>query len=202
MTQLLTTPAATPANRKRFTRSDCDFMERAGLLTERYELIDGEIIVKVGQNQPHAVTITLLIRWLIFVFGGEFVLCQLPIEVKNADRTTNRPEPDAAVLAQPVTAYLQNAPGPGDLRLVVEVSDSTLRDDLETKAALYARAGVPEYWVLDVPSRRLIVHRDLSGERYADVKPFANEQTIAPQAAPSQLVRVAELLPPAAPQTT
>lgn len=200
MTQLLTTPAATPANRKRFTRSDCDFMERAGLLTERYELIDGEIIVKVGQNQPHAMSVMRVIAFLLSLFGVDRLQTQATVEVATPDLATNRPEPDVVVLARP-DYELGRRPTGADLLLAVEVSDSTLRDDLETKAALYARAGVPEYWVLDVPSRRLIVHRGLSGERYADVKPFADEQTIAPQAAPSQLVRVAELLPPAAPET-
>lgn len=189
--------AETFPNRKRWTRADCDFLERAGTLTERYELIDGEIIIKVGQNRPHAIAITLLVKWLIGVFGGDFVQCQLPIEIAEADRPGNRPEPDASVLAQPATAYTDSAPGPGDVILAVEVSDTTLRDDLRTKAGLYARAGIPEYWVLDVPSRRLIVHRQPTPNGYAAAAAYREDESIATETAPGSAVRVADLLPPA-----
>ena len=184
-------------NRKRWTRDDCAFLERVGFTPERYELIDGEIIDKMGQNRPHAIAVTLLIKWLIAIFGGDFVQCQLAIEIADADRPSYQPEPDAAVLAQPVTAYLSEPPGPGDLRLVVEVSDSTLRGDLNTKAALYARAGIPEYWVLDVSSRRLFVHRGPANGTYATVEWYSDTESVSPEASPENLTPIANLLPPA-----
>ncbi|MBC8102980.1 MAG: Uma2 family endonuclease [Cytophagales bacterium] len=202
MSQLVIEPVSETAerfpNRKRWTRDDCAFLERVGLLPERYELIDGEIVSKMGQNRPHAITVTLLIKWLVALFGGDFVQCQLPIEVESADRQTYQPEPDAAVLVQPVTAYVSAAPGPDDLRLLVEVSDSTLRGDLQTKAALYARAGVPEYWVLDVISRQLFVHRIPRGGAYAHIERYGEEESVATEAAPGSVVRIADLLPPVA----
>lgn len=202
MPHMLTPPAdfsPTPPNRKRWTRADCEFLERVGVLRERYELIDGEIISKMGQNQPHAITIVRLVKWLISVFGGDFVLCQLPVEVTPGDQPNNKPEPDASVLARPATDFPSDAPGPGDVLFVVEVSDSTLRDDLTVKAAVYARAGFPEYWVLDVTSRRLIVHRQPTGGAYGEVAAFLEDETLAPLAAPSQTIRVADLLPPVFP---
>lgn len=183
------------SRRKRWTRAECDFLERSGLLTERYELIDGEIILKVGQNHPHAMTVTRLFAWLIAVFGVARVQTQATIEVTEEDQSLNRPEPDAAVLARP-DYEIQGTPAGSDLLLVAEVSDATLRDDLRTKAMLYARAGIPEYWVLDVPSRRLFVHRQPAPEGYAELAAYAEEETLALSAAPESAVRVADLLPP------
>jgi Uma2 family endonuclease len=182
--------------RKRWTRDDCAFLERVGFLPERYELIDGVIIDKMGQNRPHAITITLLIKWLIAVFGGDFVQCQLSIEVADADRPTYLPEPDASVIMQSVTTYLSEPPGPGDLRLVAEVSDSTLRGDLTIKAALYARAEIPEYWVLDVTGRRLFVHRNPVGGAYTSVERYSETESVATEAFPEKATTVADLLPP------
>lgn len=192
---LLDVPVAL-TNRKRWTRTECDFMERAGYLTERYELLDGEIILKVGQNQPHAMSVIRVVAWLLSVFGVARVQTQADIEVALEDQEANYPQPDAVVLTRP-DYELAKKPQGTDLLLAVEVSDTTLRDDLRTKAALYARAGVPEYWVLDVPSRRLIVHlRPVNGE-YAETIACTEDESIASQAAPDQAVHVSELLPPA-----
>lgn len=182
--------------RKRWTRDDCAFLERVGFLPERYELIDGEIVSKMGQNQPHAIAVTLFLKWLIAVFGGDFVLSQLPVEVADADRPNYQPQPDLAVLVQQVTTYLTEPPGPGDLRLVAEVSDSTLRGDLNTKASLYARAGIPEYWVLDVTGRRLFVHRNPTNGVYTSTERFDETESVATEASPGNATTVANLLPP------
>jgi len=76
---------------------------------------------------------------------------------------------------------------------VVEVSDSSLGFDLTTKAALYARAGIVEYWVLDVAGRRLIVHRDPRAGRYISVAAYGEEESVAPLAALESLLRVGDL---------
>ncbi|MES2462947.1 MAG: Uma2 family endonuclease [Armatimonadota bacterium] len=184
------------AGRKRWTRDDCDFLERLGLLPNRYELIDGEILEKVGQNRPHAIAVTLIIKWLISLFGGDFVQCQIPVEVADPDRPNYQPEPDASVTAQPASAYPSEPPGPDDLRLVVEVSDTTLRDDLTIKANLYARAGVPDYWVLDVTGRQLFVHRNPTDGIYGLVERYSDSESVATEASPENATTVANLLPP------
>lgn len=182
--------------RKRWTREDCDFLERVGLLTERYELLDGEIILKVGQNQPHAMTVTRLFAWLLGIFGVARVQTQTTIEIAHDDRATNRPQPDAFVLARPDYEINATPTGDTDIVLVAEVSDATLRDDLQTKAALYARARIPEYWVVDVSARRLFVHRTPAEGCYAEVTAYGEKETITSLAAPESVVRVADLLPP------
>jgi Uma2 family endonuclease len=187
---------ATP-NRKRWTRRECDFLRDNGLLTGRYELIDGEVFVKMGQKPPHSIAVVLIRNWLIAVFGAVFVLSQAPIDVAENDNDDNEPEPDAAVTAQPVTAYTEGHPGPADLLLVAEVSDTTLRFDRTTKAALYARAGICEYWVVDVVGRQVFVHRRPAAEGYADLVAYNADEEVATLARPDAPVRVADLLPPA-----
>jgi len=186
------------AGRKRFTREDCDFLERVEVLTERYELIDGEIIVKMGNKPPHALVMTLLSEWLTSVFGAKYVYNQAEIEIGAEDRSTSRPQPDLAVLARPVTEFATAVVGPGDIRLVVEVSDTTLSQDLRTKAALYARAGIPEYWVADIVGRRFFVHTgpDLEHGGYMSVTTYGEFDSLAALAAPEHSLVVGSVLPP------
>jgi Uma2 family endonuclease len=78
------------------------------------------------------------------------------------------------------------------LHLVVEVADTTLSFDLTTKAALYARAGIVEYWVLDVPGRRLIVHRHPQLGKYTTILIYSEQESVAPLAAPQAMFKVAD----------
>jgi Uma2 family endonuclease len=189
-------PEGTP-NRKRWTRKECEFLVESDLLTGRYELIEGEVIFKMGQKPTHAFVIVRLMVWLSALFGGEYVRIQLPIDVADADNATNEPEPDAAVLAQPATAYLERNPGPADLLLVVEVSDTTLRFDLTTKALLYARAGIREYWVVDIAGRQILAHRNPTPQGYQETIAYAESESLTLLARPETAVQVASLLPPA-----
>jgi Uma2 family endonuclease len=86
-------------------------------------------------------------------------------------------------------------PRPEDLRLVVEISDSTVAFDMTTKAALYARAGIVEYWVLDIPARRIIVHRDPREGRYQSVTAYSEQERVSPLAAPEQEFSVKDAFP-------
>ncbi|HZO89993.1 MAG TPA: hypothetical protein VFB38_16815 [Chthonomonadaceae bacterium] len=83
-------PEPTP-HRKRWTRDECAFLSDSGLLAGRYELIDGQILSKMGQKPPHRLTVVLLHAWLTAVFGLLFVQSQLPIDVGDADPEHNDP---------------------------------------------------------------------------------------------------------------
>jgi hypothetical protein len=96
-----------------------------------------------------------------------------PIDVAPQDNPTSEPEPDIAVLAKTGPEYMGANPPASDVRLVIEVSDSTLAFDLGPKARLYARAGIPEYWVFDIGERRLIVHRSPQAGVYSMVTAYA-----------------------------
>jgi|SRR5579871_4011794 len=185
-------------NRIQWTCYQYHAMRDAGILVGRYELIEGEIISKMGQNRPHMIVIVLLSEWLRQLFGGAFVQPQGPIQTALSDADISEPEPDIAVTVQPATAYVENLPAPFDLVLVVEVSDTTLRFDRTAKAALYARAGIREYWVVDIIGRQVFVHRQPASEGYAEITAYGPDEMIATLARPNDAVRVAELLPPSA----
>lgn len=122
---------------------------------------------------------------------------QSTVDLSETSPDYDEPEPDAAVTAQPMTAYAARHPRPADLVLVAEVSDTTLRFDRSVKAALYARAGIREYWVMDIAGRQVFVHRQPAGEAYADIAVYREDESLAPLARPDASVRVADLLPPA-----
>lgn len=185
-------------HRIRWTRRQYHAMRDAEILQGRYELVEGEIISKIGQNRPHVIVIVLLCEWLRQVFGGAFVQAQGPILTSTGDADLSEPEPDVAVTAQPATAYIERLPAPADLLLVVEVSDTTLRFDRSIKAALYARTGVVDYWVVDIVGRQVFVHRRPEVEGYVEITAYSAEERIATLAHPDVSVQVADLLPPAA----
>ena len=193
-------PAVAPyentPGRIRFTQAQCETMRECGILEGRYELIDGEIISKMGQKPPHRKTLIFLHKWLVSVFGWLFVQTQATIEIGDADPDHNDPDPDAAVTIEPTTFYSDRNPGPADLLLVCEVSDSTARFDKTKKAALYALAGIQEYWILDIPQRQLVIHRQPTGTGYTQIIICSADDRASTLARPDALVRVADLLPP------
>jgi Uma2 family endonuclease len=177
----------------RWTRKDCDALERAGVLDYRYELVEG-VINKMGQNLGHANAIRLLIGWLVATFGIDFFFVQTTIDVHPADNPTSAPEPDGIVLNRPAGG-LAGVPTPADIRLLIEASDSTLNYDLTVKAALYARAQIPEYWVVSLPERRLYVHRRPEGGVYRNIASYGEHDMVSPFDDASPAVAVSALLP-------
>lgn len=180
----------------RWTRDDCEALERAGVLNFRYELVEG-VINRMGQKLRHAGIIRRLLFWLCAIFGEQFVVSQATIDVRPDDNPTSEPEPDLIVMSRRDVDITGN-PGPEDLRLLVEVSDTTLSYDLTTKAGLYARAGIVEYWVLNVCDRKLHVHRQPDGGAYFAITTHSETESVAPLVAPDKAVQVSTLLPPAA----
>src|SRR6204780_3689373 len=183
--------------RKRWTRAQCATLEASGEASglfdqERVELIEGELISKMSKKRPHVYRMNLLRNWLIEVFGGPFVDTEAPIDVAPEDNPTNEPEPDLIVLAKPSREFRDGNPRPADLGLVVEISDSTLGFDLTTKAELYARAGIVEYWVVDVAARRLIVHREPREGIYGSVTDYSEEESVTPLASSGGEFRLAD----------
>jgi Uma2 family endonuclease len=185
--------AADSLRRKRFTRSEVDRMQELGIFDgQRCELIDGELIDKMGQNPPHAYAIRRLFAWLIGFFGPDQLLIQAPIEVRPGDSEWSLPEPDIAVLAEARGEYAKRHPRGDELLLIVEVADASLRQDLIKKRDLYARASVGEYWVLDLPSRRLIVHRNPADGEYRETAILAEDDLAS---CSGQTIAVREFLP-------
>ena len=180
------TPRPSPAEppRKRWTRQECVALETSGIWEQQHlELIEGELISKMGKKRPNTNVLIVIQDWLVRTFGTQFVNPETPIDVAPEDNPTNEPEPDLILLAKPWREF-KNNPQPADLRLVVEISDSTLGFDLTTKARLYARARIVEYWVVDIPARRIIVHRDPQDGQYQSIVAYAEQESVKPLASP------------------
>ena len=179
---------------KRWTREECAVLAKTGLVDpDRYELIEGELVLKMAKSHSHMLAVLLFAAWLRSVFGEMFVVQEPSIDVRPEDNPTSDPEPDVIVLNRSFSEL--SAPArPDDLRLVVEVSRTTLPFDRTTKARLYARAGIPEYWVLDLDGRRMIVHRDPAGDTYRSITAYGESERVATLTAPSHEIRVGDLL--------
>jgi Uma2 family endonuclease len=153
---------------------------------ERVELIRGVVVEMSPQNAPHSYVIQILSRLLIpRLLGRADVRVQLPF-VAGADSV---PEPDLAVVA---LGNYMNA-HPSQAFLIIEVADSSLMLDRQEKAELYAQAGVPEYWVVNVAGRIIERHSEPTDGTYARVTPFRSGETVSPLAFPDVVVRVDEV---------
>jgi len=163
----------------------------------RLELIEGEIIRKMSQNEPHSWAIYAMQEALQGVFtSGHYVRCQVPLVFG----TRNKPEPDLAVVVGSFNDYKRVHPTAATL--VVEVSDTTLAYDRSTKAAIYARAGIEDYWIVNLPDGVLEVHRQPAamadqplGHHYRSITRLTPGDTLAPLGRPDAAIAVAALLP-------
>ena len=151
-------------------------------------LIDGVILEEGPMNPPHAKTLGLVEEAVQTAFGvGWWLRHQSPL-VLGQDLD---PEPDLAVVPGRPRDY---AGHPTTADLVVEVSDTSLDFDTNTKRLLYARAGIREYWVVDVNGRQLLVYRDPRAGDYAATQGLGPADVVSPLAAPTAVVRVTDLL--------
>jgi Uma2 family endonuclease len=155
----------------------------------RAMLIDGVILEEGPMNPPHAITLELVEVALRTAFAtGWRIRSQSPL-VLGQDLD---PEPDFAVMAGTPRGSTGH---PTTADLVVEVADSSLDFDTNQKRLVYARAGIRDYWVVDVNGGRLLVYRDPQAGDYATRQTLGPADGVAPLAAPAAAVRVADLLP-------
>jgi len=184
---------------RKWTRLEYERLADAEILgpEDRIELLGGEMVVKEPQHSPHATTIQLVAHALRRVFGdGWDVRAQLPVALDEE----SEPEPDVSVVPG----------GPRDYRdahperpvLIAEASLSRVAFDRAHKGSLYARAGIPDYWVVNVPDRRVEVYREPVpdsaapfGWRYGRTVALGPDERVSPLAAPAAEIAVADLLP-------
>ena len=181
-----------------WTRSEYHRMVDLDFFTgRRVELIEGQVIEMAAMRSPHAVAIDLADAELKTAFGPEYYIRQQkPFVVSDL----SEPEPDVAVIKGSVRDFA--AAHPTQAELLVEVADSSLRYDRETKRSLYAKANVPEYWIVNLVTRQLEVHRQpavsetaLYGFDYASCTVLEETDEVTPMKALSQIIQVAALLP-------
>jgi Uma2 family endonuclease len=176
----------------RFNSEQYERMIDAGVFgpDDRLELLDGEVVEMAPQKSRHATAVRLLERALEKAFGTGFdIRAQLPLRISEQ----SEPEPDIAVVAGSPRDYRDAHPETA--LLVVEVSETTRTYDRGRKLAAYARAGIPEYWILDVLAETLEVCRRPLGEDYAERHILKAGESVSPEAAPTATIAVADLLP-------
>ena len=164
---------------------------------ERLELLEGEIIAKMSQNAPHSASLFKTHKRLDRIFAEHFMVRnQMPLMLGER----NKPEPDVAVVAGSVDDFLTLHPT--SAVLTVEISDTTLTTDRDVKAQIYARAGIPEYWIVNLVDRLIEVHRQPAamaeqalGFHYRSIQRLTESESVAPLAAPNHMIQVSELLP-------
>ena len=146
----------------RLSVADYHDLGERGILTpdDRVELIDGYLVLKPMQNTPHATTVDRLTELFVLNLQNRpwRARFQLPVGIG-----TSEPEPDATVVRGDARTFAQRHPQASEIALVIEVSDSTLRSDREVKGPIYARAGVPIYWIVNLPEAKVEVYTDPSG---------------------------------------
>ena len=168
-------------------------MVRAGILKEddRVELVEGEIIEMTPIGPRHATCVDRLTRRLIGLLGDLAVVrVQGPVRLGPY----SEPQPDTALLRPPVTRYQDRHPDPADIFLVVEVADTTVEDDRAQKIPLYARAGIPETWLVNLPGEAVEVYRDPAPDGYRQILAVRRGQPLAPLAFPDVTLTADEIL--------
>lgn len=179
---------------RRWTYADFERMMTAGVLDERerLELIDGEIVCMTPVGHRHIYTVDLLTEFLGAEARGRAILrVQSPLRFNAGEA----PVPDLVLLRTHEDRYRSRQAGPWDALLVVEVADSSLLRDQE-KAGQYARAAIPEYWLVDVNRSIMVVHQQPVAGEYASVREYARGETFGSPALDGREVRVEEVLGP------
>lgn len=191
------TVAQTEPRPMRWTTDQFQQMGELGIFEGRHvELLEGEIF-EMTVGTAHFTTVMLVMNALQKAFGESYVA--RPQGPLNINQRTD-PEPDIAVVEGSVRDYA--TVHPTNAVLVVEVSDTTLQHDRSRKFSLYARAGVADYWIVNIEHTQVEVYRQPTampdqtyGYGYAEVKTLTAGESVAPVAAPASTVAVADLLP-------
>jgi Uma2 family endonuclease len=194
--------AVAPLAVRRFTVDEYHRMIRDGYFAadERFELVEGLIVEKMPRDPVHDAALEIALALLQrHMPEGWRVRPQCAITLSDSE-----PEPDLAVVRGVPTEYVSHHPGPSDLALVVEISNTTLADDRQLKARIYARAGITVYWIINLVDRRIEMYTDPSGDDSAPA--FRQRQDFALGASvPLSIngtergpIAVTDLLPPLA----
>ena len=189
-----------PLKMRRWKRVEYERLVEQGFFQpgERLELLDGLLVVREPQGSRHAAVVALVREVLQRVFGrGYTTRDHSPVALDE----TSEPEPDVIIVRGKPLDYLHGHPSIP--LLVVEVADTSMARD-RRKSGLYARAGVEDYWIVNLVDHVLEVYRQprpapaaAYGARYRSVRLLRRTATVVPLAKPRARLRVARLLPPA-----
>ena len=161
----------------RMTVAQYHRMEQAGILDEddQLELLEGLLIAKMTKNPPHRLSTGLLQDALLAILPKDYHLnLQEPITLLDSE-----PEPDLAVIHGQRRDYRDRHPDAKAVALVIEVSDATLERDRTFKQRIYARSGIPIYWILNLRDRQLEVYTEPISDRENQEPKYQQSQILA-----------------------
>ena len=176
-----------------FTVDAYQRLAELGVLREndRVELIAGQVVEMTPLGPRHAACVDRLTRgFSALVADRAIVRVQSPIVLGRHAA----PQPDVALLRPPIERYADAHPGAPDVLLVVEVADTSGDYDRSVKMPLYARAGIPEAWLVNLPADRIQVYRDPAGGEYSSVRFVSRGDTITPLHFPTVTVAADDIL--------
>jgi Uma2 family endonuclease len=181
---------------KRWTVAEYHRMSELGILDAdgRTELIDGQILLMTAKGTHHTTTLRLLASLFDDLFNNDRSICiitQDPIQLDDF----SEPEPDLVVVRGAILDYTEHHPYPEDIHLVVEIADSTLKQDSQVKDKLYAKAGISEYWVLDIKNRQVNVFRNPTPTGYASHLILREPNEFSSLAFPHIVLNLTSILP-------
>lgn len=153
-----------------FSIADYHRMGEAGIFEgQRVELLRGKIVDMSPINSNHAGMVKRLMRLLSSLLDASYILSvQDPISIGQ----DSEPQPDLAVLKFREDFYSRAHPTPEDTLLIIEVADTSLAKDQKVKLPLYASAGIPEVWIVNLPGQQMERYRQPAQERYTDIQIF------------------------------
>ncbi len=173
-------------------------MGEAGILpmeARGVELIDGEVIDMSPAGEGHSFSVDGLVNPLAYLLWGRaWIRCQNPLRIGNF----REPEPDVMVLRLRDDRYSTSHPSADDVLLLAEVGDSSVRYDRNVKLAMYARAGVPEVWLVNLPDLLVEVYTeppDAYGDVYGRRRTFHPGESLTPTAFPDVSLPVSRIVP-------
>jgi Uma2 family endonuclease len=179
--------------RRPLTVAEYHRMGEAGILTEddRVELIEGQLIAMSPIGSDHSGTVNALNRMLVRAVGDRGVVAvQNPVQLDDL----SEPQPDFSVLKPRADDYRRATPRPAEVLLIIEVANTSLAYDRAVKRALYARHGIPEFWIVNLAASEVEVCRTPTGDHYASVSHVGREGVLEPELLPGVTIPVAALL--------
>jgi len=180
--------------RHKLSLEDYYKMGEAGILGEdsRVELIEGELIDMAPIGSRHVRAVNILTELLVPQARGVAVVSvQNPVSLPP----DNGPQPDIALLKPRADDYGDSLPTAQDVLLIIEVADTTAKYDREVKAALYARHGVQEFWLVDLQEKAVEIYQEPGSKRYRKLLRPESVETISPVSLPDVHVPLGEIWP-------
>ncbi|WP_373541580.1 Uma2 family endonuclease [Chamaesiphon sp.] len=179
---------------RQLTSTEYYQMMESGIIREgeRVELVLGQIFTMAAKGTRHTLSTRKLFKQLLALIGDRAdVQSQDPITLPN----NSEPEPDIVIARLRSDDYVNSHPSPADIILVIEVADSSIKFDRETKAPLYAAAGISEYWIINLIDDRLEIYRQPEGDIYTSIEIVTPPRSVSLPQFPEISLNISDFFP-------